>query len=145
MLQVFFCELSKNFWNVFLMHSGVDNWRMFIFCLRFFKVFKILLVFMILYCLLLYIWPLIYLFVPGRDRFLTVYRNFFSNFSYKLFLNILYFYYKIMKKLYMRTVIGSSGMYCVLITLFQLYDSKAEPFKVLYSGLVSFTLLQPSY
>ena len=50
-----------------------------------------------------------------------------------------------MKKLYMRTVIGSSGMYCVLITLFQLYGSKAESFKVLYSGLVSFTLLQPSY
>ena len=34
-------------------------------------------------------------------------------------------YYKIMKKLHMRTNIGSSRSGCVLITLFQLYDSNA--------------------
>ena len=72
-----------------------------------------------LYCLTYcYIYDL-YLFVLGRDRFFTVYICFketlFFNFSYKLFLNIICFYYKIMKKPYMRTVIGSSGRDCVLI------------------------------
>ena len=120
-----------------------------IFSLRFFEVFTIFLVFMILYCLLLYIWPLIYLFVLGWDRFLTVYiclwETLFFNFSYILFLNILCFYYKIMKKQYMHTITASSGRDHVLIILFQLYGSKAGLFKVLYSGLVSMTLPQPSY
>ena len=35
--------------------------------------------------------------------------------TYKLFLNIICFYYKIIKKLYIRTIIGSSGSDCVLI------------------------------
>ena len=39
-----------------------------------------------------------------------------------------------MKKRFMRTTIGSSGKDCVLIVLFQLYGSKTELFKVLYSG-----------
>ena len=45
-----------------------------IFFLWFYEVFKIFLVLIILYCenLLLYIWPLVYLFVLGRDKFLTV-------------------------------------------------------------------------
>ena len=50
--------------------------RTVIFSSWFFKVFKNFLVLIILYCfknLLLYIWPLIYLFVLGRDRFFTVY------------------------------------------------------------------------
>ena len=34
-----------------------------------------------------------------------------------------------MKKLYMRTIIGSSGRDCVLIILFQLYGSKAGLFE----------------
>ena len=34
-----------------------------------------------------------------------------------------------MKKPYMRTIIGSSGRDCVLITLFQLYASKAGLFE----------------
>ena len=38
------------------------------------------------------------------------------------------FYYKIMKKLYMCTNVGSSGRDCVLIILFQLYGSKAQLF-----------------
>ena len=40
------------------------------------------------------------------------------------------FYYKIMKKLYMRTIIGSSGKDCVLIILFQLYGFKTGFFEV---------------
>ena len=38
-------------------------------------------------------------------------------------------FYKIMKKLYMCTVVASSGRECVLIILFQLYDSKAGLFE----------------
>ena len=34
-----------------------------------------------------------------------------------------------MKKLYMHTIIGSSGRDCVLIILLQLYDSKAGLFE----------------
>ena len=34
-----------------------------------------------------------------------------------------------MKKLYMHTIIGSPGRNCVLITLFQLYGSKAGHFE----------------
>ena len=72
------------------------------------------------------------LFVCGRDRYFTVCICFketlFFNFSYKLFL-------KIMKKLYMCTIIGSSGRDCVLIKLGFL--------KVIYSGLVSMTLPPP--
>ena len=34
-----------------------------------------------------------------------------------------------MKKLYVRTIIGSSGRDCVLIIVFQLYGSKAGHFK----------------
>ena len=34
-----------------------------------------------------------------------------------------------MKKPYMRTIIGSSGRDCVLIILFQFYDSKARLFE----------------
>ena len=72
------------------------------------------------------------LFVRGRDRYFTVCIFFketlFFNFSYKLFL-------KIMKKLYMYTIIGSSGRDCVLIKLGFL--------KVIYSGLVSITLPLP--
>ena len=37
-----------------------------------------------------------------------------------------------MKKLYMRTIIGSSGRDCVLIILLELYASKAVFFKALY-------------
>ena len=103
--------------------------------------------------LLLYIWPLIYLFVLGRDTFFTVYicfkENLFFNFLYKLFnkyfslpqstyqfrvysfiikYNRIQFYYKIMKKPHMHAIIGSSGSDCVLIILFQLYGSKAGAF-----------------
>ena len=39
------------------------------------------------------------------------------------------FYYKIMKKPYMRTNIGSSRRDCVLIILFQHYGSKAVLFQ----------------
>ena len=38
-------------------------------------------------------------------------------------------FYIIMKKQYMRTIIGSSGRYCVLIILFQLYITKARLFE----------------
>ena len=44
-----------------------------------------------------------------------------------------------MKKMYMRTIIGSSGGDCVLMILFQLNDSKAGPFKVIYSGWIKMT------
>ena len=60
------------------------------FSVWFFKLFKFFLVLLILYCLktyLIYIWPLIYLFVLGRDRLFTAYICFketlFFNFSYK--------------------------------------------------------------
>ena len=52
---------------------------------------------------------------------------------------ILVVFYKIMKKFCMWTILGSSGSDCVLIILFQLYDSKA--------GLFEWVImtLQPSY
>ena len=37
--------------------------------------------------------------------------------------------YKILKKPYLRTIIGSSERYCILIILFQLYYSKAGHFE----------------
>ena len=39
-----------------------------------------------------------------------------------------------MKQPHMCTIIGSSGSNCALIILFQLYGSKAELLKVIYSG-----------
>ena len=58
-------------------------------------------------------------FVLGRGRFFTVYISFketlFFNISYKLFVNIICFYYKSMKKQYMCTISGSSGRDCFLI------------------------------
>ena len=39
------------------------------------------------------------------------------------------FFHKVMKKLYMTTVKGSSGRDCVLIILFELYGSKSAFFK----------------
>ena len=58
-----------------------------IFSLWFFKVFKVF-NFILFKNLLLYIWPLIYLFVLGRDIFFTAYicfkETFFYNFSYNL-------------------------------------------------------------
>ena len=86
------------------------------FSLRFFKLLKIFLVVMILYCLksCCYIFDF-YLFVLGRERFLTAYiclkETWFFSFSY-ISKYCLCFYYKIMKKLYMRTIIGSSGSDC---------------------------------
>ena len=69
------CLFFPNIFKLFLSFSGSYNFILF-------KNF------------LLYIWPLIYLFVLGRDRLLTVYiclkEALFFNFSYKLFLNILY-------------------------------------------------------
>ena len=40
-----------------------------------------------------------------------------------------YLFYKIMKKLFMCTIIGSSGRDCGLIILFQLYGSTAGFFE----------------
>ena len=73
---------------------------------------------MILYCLKLtaiYL-TLNYLFVLERDRFFTVYiclkeTLFFIQIISKYYLC---FYYKIMKKPYMRTIIGSFGRGCIL-------------------------------
>ena len=42
-----------------------------------------------------------------------------------------------MKKLYMCTIIGSSGKGCVLIILFQLYESNAGLFQSNYPGCVN--------
>ena len=63
-----------------------------VFSFDFLKFSKFFLIFIVLYCLknfLLYIWPLIYLFVNKIDRFFIVYSCFkeilFFNFSYKLF------------------------------------------------------------
>ena len=47
--------------------------------------------------------------------------------------------YKIMKKLYMQTIIVSSGRNCVLMILFHLYETKAGLFKVICSGWVNMT------
>ena len=85
------------------------------FSLRFFKILKIFLV-MILCCLKSYCYIFdLYLFVLGRERFLTAYiclkETLFFSFSY-ISKYCLCFYYKIMKKLYMRTIIGSSGSDC---------------------------------
>ena len=45
------------------------------------------------------------------------------------------FYYKIMKKLYMHTIIASSGRDYVLLILFQLFGSKAGGFlNEIFSG-----------
>ena len=46
-----------------------------------------------------------------------------------------------MKKLYMCTIIGSSGKGCVLIILFQLYESNAGLFQSNYPGCVNKTPL----
>ena len=46
-----------------------------------------------------------------------------------------------MKKLYMCTIIGSSGKDCVLIILFQLYESNAGLFQSNYPGCVNKTPL----
>ena len=39
-----------------------------------------------------------------------------------------HYFHEVIKKLYMYTIIGSSGRDCVLIILFQLYGSKAKLF-----------------
>ena len=55
------------------------------------------------------------------------------------------FYHKIMKKLYVRTNIGSSGRDCVFIIYFYFMALKSLGFlKVIYFGWVSMTP-QPSY
>ena len=89
-------------------------------------------------------------FVPGRDRFFTVYICFketlFFNFSCIQTISKYYLcvYYEIIKKLYMHTITGSSGRDCVLIkagrfegNLFSVvqYDHSPLPFSPnLYIG-----------
>ena len=75
----------------------------------------------------LHIWLLIYLLVLRRDRFSTV-----------------YIYYKIMKKLHMRTIIGSSGSGCVL-SYFNFKALKLGFQKVIYFGWVSMTPHLPTF
>ena len=45
----------------------------------------------------------------------------------------------------MRTIIGSSGMDCVLVILFQLYGTKAEFFEGNLFGFGQYDHPQPSY
>ena len=107
-----------------------------IFSLWFLKVFKLFLVLLFWFFknLMLYIWPLIYLFLLRRDIFFTIYICFketlFFNFSHKLST----------KHFSLRTSICSSGRECVLIILFQLYGSIRLGFlKAISSGWVSMT------
>ena len=44
-------------------------------------------------------------------------------------MSLSWFYYKIMKKPHMHTIIGSPGRDCVLIIFFQLYGSRAGHFE----------------
>ena len=50
-----------------------------------------------------------------------------------------------MKKQYLSTIIGSFGMDCVLITLFQLYSSKAGLFQSNLFWVGQYDHPQPSY
>ena len=108
---------TPNFIGVHMNLNMSTLTRTLIFSLWFLNRFFLVLM---LYCLKTYCYIYdLYLFVLGRDRFFTVYicfkESLFFNFSYKLLLNIICFYYKIMKKPHMRTITDSSGRDCVLI------------------------------
>ena len=116
-----------------------------IFSLRFFKVFKICLILIILYYLKTYCYIFdLNLFVLEKPYFSIFHTSYLINASpylraranlgcqLKISLNsyvcVLHFHYEILKKPYMRTSVGSSGREFVLIILFQFYGSRAGLF-----------------
>ena len=96
--------LTPNFIDVRMNLDMRTLTRTLIFFPMIFKLLRFFLVPIILYSLktYYYIYMTFNLFVLGRDTFFTVYICFketlFFNFSYKLFLNIICFYYEIMAK-----------------------------------------------